>query len=71
MKKKLNVGETVRINRTACIFEKGIYLWSTELFKVSKILDTEPTTSQLRDTKDDEILGGFYEYELQKVRNNS
>ena len=70
-KKKFNVGDTVRINRTTNIFEKGNYLWSTELFKVSKILDTIPITYRLRDTKDDEILGGFYEYELQKVRNTS
>ena len=71
MKKKFTVGDTVRINRTTNIFEKGNYLWSTELFKVSKILDTTTTTYRLRDTKDDEILGGFYEYELQKVRNTS
>ena len=70
-KKKFNVGDTVRINRTTNIFEKENYLWSTELFKVSKILDTIPITYRLRDTKDDEILGGFYEYELQKVRNTS
>ena len=38
---------------------------------MSKILDTIPITYRLRDTKDDEILGGFYEYELQKVRNTS
>ena len=28
-------------------------------------------TYRLRDTKDDVILGGFYKYELQKVRNTS
>ena len=67
VKKKFNVGDTVRINRTTNIFEKVNYLWSTELFKVSKILDTEPTTYRLRDTKDDESLGDFYEYELQKL----
>jgi hypothetical protein len=70
VKKEFFVGDTFWINRTTNIFEKGNYLWSTELFKVSKILDTEPTTYQLRDRKDDEILWGFYEYELQKVRNN-
>ena len=44
VKKKFNVGDTVRINRTTNIFEKGNCLWTTELFKVSKILDTEPMT---------------------------
>jgi len=70
-KNKFNVGDTVRINRTTNVFEKGNYLWSTELFKVAKILDTKPITYRLRDTKDEEILGGFYDYELQKVKNAS
>jgi len=33
-------------------------------FNVSK--DTKPATYRLRDIKDDEILGGFYKYELHK-----
>ena len=69
--KKFNVGDTVRINRTTNVFEKGNYLWSTELFKVAKILDTKPITYRLPDAKDKEILGGFYDCELQKVKNNS
>ena len=36
---------------------------------MAKILDTKPITYRLRDTKDEEILGGFYDYELQKVKN--
>jgi hypothetical protein len=40
VKKKFNVGYTVQINRPINVFEKGNYLWSTELFKVAKILDT-------------------------------
>jgi hypothetical protein len=71
VKKKFNVGGTVRINRTTNVFEKGNYLWSTELFKVAKILDTKPITYRLRDTKDEEILCGFYDYEQQKIRNTS
>ena len=70
-KKKFNVGDTVWINRTTNVFEKGNYLWSTELFKVAKFLDTKPITYRLRDTKDEEIFGDFYDYELQKVKNNS
>jgi len=31
-KKKFNVGYTVRINRIVKVFQKGSYLWSTELF---------------------------------------
>jgi hypothetical protein len=66
--KKFNAGDTVLINRTSNIFEKGNYLWSTELFKVSKVLDTKPVTYHLRDIRDEEILGGLYEYELRKVK---
>jgi hypothetical protein len=65
--KKFNVCDTNRINRARNIFEKGNYLWSTEIFKVSKVLDTRPITCQLRDMKDEAILGGFSDYELQKV----
>jgi hypothetical protein len=68
-KKKFNVGDTVRINRTTNVFEKSNYLRSNELFKVSKLLDTTPITYRLHDMKDDEILGGSYDYELQKVKN--
>jgi hypothetical protein len=67
--KKFNVGDAVRINRTRNIFENGNYLWSTEIFKVSKILDTKPITYRLRDMKDEEILGVIYDYELQKFKN--
>jgi hypothetical protein len=54
-KKKFNVGYTVRINRTSNIFEKGNY--------------TKHVTHRLRDMKDEEILGSFCEYELQKIKN--
>jgi hypothetical protein len=71
VKKKFNVYDTVRINKTTNVFKKGNYLWSTELFKVAKILDTKPITYCLRDIKYEEILGGFYDYQQQKVRNTS
>jgi hypothetical protein len=71
VKKKINVGGTVRVNRKTNFFEKGNYLWSTERFKVAKTLDSKPITHLLQDTKDEVILCGFYDYEQQKVRNNS
>ncbi|XP_065572725.1 uncharacterized protein LOC136035056 [Artemia franciscana] len=70
VKNKFNVGDTVRINRKTNIFEKGNYLRSTELFKVSKVLDTKPVTYRLPFMKDDKILGSFYVYELQEGKNN-
>ena len=51
-------------------FEKGNYLWFTERFKVWKFLHTKHVTYLIRDTKDEEILGSFYYYELRKVKNN-
>ena len=48
--------------------KRRITCGKTELFKVSKVLEIKPVTYHLRDTKDDEILGGFYECELQKVK---
>lgn len=65
---KFKVGDVVRINRNKVNFEKGNYSWSTELFKISEILDTTPITYRLRDFKDELILGGFYDYELQEVK---
>lgn len=68
---KFDVGDVVRINRSKVNFEKGNYSWSTEFFKISEILNTQPTTYRLRDYQDEVILGGFYEYELQKVKDNN
>ena len=51
------------------VFEKGNYLWLTELFRFSRILDTTPITHRPRDLKENEILCGFYYYELQNVQN--
>ena len=65
--KKFNIGDTVRINRTRNTFENGNYLWSTELFKVSKALDAKPLKFRPRDMNDEDVLGGFYEHESQKV----
>ena len=41
-KKKLNVGDSVRINQTSNIFEKKNCLLLTDLLKLSKVLDTQP-----------------------------
>ncbi|KAE9522627.1 hypothetical protein AGLY_016990 [Aphis glycines] len=38
--------------------------WTTEIFTVSKILQTNPITYQLKDESDNIILGGFYEQEI-------
>ena len=67
-KQFLSVGDFVRINKTRKVFKKG-YLpsWSKELFTVSKIRNTNPTTFQLTDASGEIIKGGFYYQELQRV----
>ena len=52
------------------VFENGNYLWSIELLEVSKVSDTNPVVFRLRDMKDEDILGGVYEYELKKIKKN-
>ena len=40
--------------------------WSSEIFIVDKINDTVPYTYNLKDLNDEEIIGSFYDKELQK-----
>ena len=69
-KEKFYVGDTVQINRTTNIFEMGNYLWSTKLFKASRVTENKPVTYSHRGIKDDEGLGGFYDYELQTLKSS-
>ena len=50
------------------MFEKG-YLpsWTTEIFTVSKILDTQPIQVKVTDYDGNEIRGSFYLKEIQQV----
>ena len=45
---------------------KRVYNWSTEIFIVNKINDTVPYTCNLKDLNGEEIIGSFYDRELQK-----
>ena len=61
------VGERVRICRYKNIFAKGYAPnWSKEIFIVDKINDTVSYTYNLKDLNDEEIIGSFYDKELQK-----
>ena len=66
--KSLKVGDKVRISKTRRQFKKG-YLpsWTEELFTVSKVKRTTPTTYNLTDDHGEELKGSFYNQELQKV----
>ena len=66
---KLKIGDTVRISRYKNIFAKGYAPnWSSEIFIVDKINDTVSYTYNLKDLNDEEIIGSFYDKELQKTK---
>jgi hypothetical protein len=66
---KYSVGDYVRISKHRSVFEKGYTPnWSNEIFIINKVRLTNPTTYLLKDKKGEDILGGFYEMELQKVK---
>ena len=44
--------------------------WSEEIFAISKIKNTVPWTYVLNDLKGEEIIGTFYENELQRTKQN-
>ena len=63
---KFKVGDHVRISKYKNIFAKGyIPNWSEEIFIIKKIKNTVPWTYVLNDLNGEEIIGTFYENELQ------
>ena len=65
---RFKVGDRVRISKFKNIFVKGYTPnWSSEIFIVDKVNDTVPYTYNLKDLNDEEILGSFYDRELQKT----
>ena len=65
---KFQVGDYVRISKYKNIFAKGYTPnWSEEVFVISKIKNTVPWTYAISDLNGEEIIGSFYENELQKT----
>ena len=65
---KFKVGDRVRISKFKNIFAKGYAPnWSSEIFIVDKVNDTVPYTYNLKDLNDEEIVGSFYDKELQNT----
>ena len=65
---KFKVGDYVRISKYKNIFAKGCMPnWSEEVFIISKIKNTVPWTYVINDLNGEEIIGTFYEKELQKT----
>ena len=65
---RFKVGDRVRISKFKNIFAKGYTPnWSKEIFIVDKINDTVPYMYNLKDLNDEEIIGSFYDRELQNT----
>ena len=66
---RFKVGDRVRISKFKNIFAKGYTPnWSTEIFIVNKINDAVPYTYNLKDLNGEEIIGSFFDRELQKTK---
>ena len=65
---KFKAGDYVRISKYKNIFAKGYMpIWSEEVFIISKIKNTVPWAYVINDLNGEEIIGTFYEKELQKA----
>ena len=65
---KFKVCDHVGISKYKNIFAKGYTPnWSEEIFVVKKVKNTVPWTYVINDLNDNEIIGTFYEKELQKT----
>ena len=65
---KFKVGDHVRISKYKNIFAKGYAPnWRKEIFVVKKIKNTMPWTYVISDLNGEEVVGSFYEKELQKT----
>ena len=64
---KFSVGDRVRITASKKTFDnKFINNWTKEIFIVNEILNTNPITYKIIDLNNGEIIGSFYNQELQK-----
>ena len=65
---KFKVGDYVKLSKYKTIFAKGYTPnWSEEVFVVKKVRNTVPWTYVINDLMGEEIIGTFYEKELQKT----
>ena len=65
---KFKINDKVRISKYKHNFSKGYTPnWTTEVFTISKVLNTDPITYQLKDSLNNLILGNFYVQELKKT----
>ena len=61
----------VRISKCQNIFAKSyVPNWSQEVFVINKVKNTVPWTCVISNLNEEEIIGTFYEKELQKTNQN-
>lgn len=66
---KYKIGDYVRISKYKHIFEKGYTPnWTTEIFRIKSVQNTNPVTYLLEDFEGHPIKGGFYDKELLKTK---
>ena len=62
------IGDHVRISKCKNIFAKGYTPnWSEEVFVIKEVKNTVPWTYVINDLNGEEIIGTFYENELQRT----
>ena len=65
---RFKVGDRVRISKFRNIFAKGYTPnWITEILIINEVNDTVPYSYNLKDLNGEEIIGSFYDKELQKT----
>ena len=68
IKHKFSVRDKVRIRKKKKTSEKGYTTrWLEEIFKTIEVKHTSPMTYRIADLNREEIMGTFYEPELQKT----
>ena len=65
---KFQIDDHVRLVKQKRHFEKGYTPnWTEEVFRITDILPTRPTTYSVKDLDGEPVDGSFYEQELQKT----
>ena len=65
---KFKIGDYVRLSKIKKTFEKGYTPnWTREVFKIDGIIATVPPSYKIKDLNNQDLIGSFYDLELQKI----
>jgi hypothetical protein len=66
---KFKLNDRVRVAYNKEVFQKGYHVgWSHQIYLISEVLPTKPTTYKIKDERGDEYKGSFYSEELQLTK---